>query len=125
VLGVGALGAGGWVAFGVNTIQTSLGNVDLVEVSGAATIIKRLGLWWPLMLLLAGFALLRYRITPLGSGAALVPAGLLLPISRIGNIWPLALVVDVLLLIGVTWATVALHDQPRPAGEPIASTVAR
>ena len=102
VLGLGALGAGGWVAYGINTIETSLGNVDLVDVSGAATIIKPLGLCWPVMLVIVGVALLHTRRLPIPCALAIMLSGLLLPISRIGNIASLAIVVDVLLLAGLT-----------------------
>jgi hypothetical protein len=118
VLGVGALGAGGWVAYGVNTIETSLGNRDLVDVSGAATIIKPLGLCWPAMLILVGILLLRARSVPVGSGLGITATGLLMPISRIGNIWQLAIVVDVLLLAGLLWAAFSIRDRAdaEPAG---------
>ncbi|HEY5877538.1 MAG TPA: hypothetical protein VIU11_01420 [Nakamurella sp.] len=102
VLGLGALGAGGWVAYGINTIETSLGNVDLVDVSGAATIIKPLGLCWPAMLIVVGAALLRTRRAPIPCALGVLLAGVLLPISRIGNIAPLAIVVDVLVLASLT-----------------------
>ena len=98
VLGLGAFGAAGWVAYGINTIETSLGNIDLVDVTGAATIIKPLGLCWPVMLVIAGAALLRTRRVPIPCALGIVLTGLLLPISRIGNIASLAIVVDVLLL---------------------------
>ena len=78
VLGIGALGAAGWVAYGINTIETSLGNTDLFDVSGAATIIKPLGLCWPLMLVIVGVTLLRTLRVPMGNAAAITAAGLLL-----------------------------------------------
>jgi hypothetical protein len=121
-LGLGALGAGGWVAYGINTIETSYGNVDLVDLTGAATIIKPLGLCWPAMLVLVGATFLRSRRVPLPCGLGIVLAGALLPVSRIGNIWQLAIVVDVLLLASlVPIAWMQLKGTPRDQAGPVQS----
>src|SRR4051812_2602290 len=56
---VGALGVAGNVAYGFNTIHVSLGDTDLVDASGAAVLIKPLGLCFPLMLLLCAAVLRR------------------------------------------------------------------
>jgi hypothetical protein len=121
-LGLGALGAGGWVAYGINTIETSYGHVDLVDLTGAATIIKPLGLCWPAMLLLVGALFLRSRRVPLPCGLGIVLAGALLPVSRIGNIWQLAIVVDVLLLASlVPIAWMQLKGLPRDQAAPVRS----
>src|SRR5689334_685464 len=59
LLVVGAVGVAGSVAYGFNTIHVSLGDTDLVDASGAAVLIKPLGLCFPLMLLLCAVALRR------------------------------------------------------------------
>src|SRR4051794_17944767 len=52
LLFIGAIGVAGNVAYGFNTIHVSLGDTDLVDATGAANLIKPLGLCFPLMLLL-------------------------------------------------------------------------
>jgi hypothetical protein len=96
---VGLVGAAGNVAYGFNTIEVSLGNVDLVDQPGAANLIKPLGLCWPLGLLLLGAGLLRARRVPVWVGWGIVVASAAYPVSRIGNIAWLALVLDVVLLV--------------------------
>lgn len=59
------------------------------------------GLLGPLSLIGIGIALLRTKLAAAWSGAALVAAGVLFPISRIGEIPPLAVVVDVLIIVSV------------------------
>lgn len=58
LLVAGAFGAAGNVAYGFNSIHVSLGDTDLVDAAGAAVLIKPLGLFFPLTLLL-GAAVLR------------------------------------------------------------------
>jgi hypothetical protein len=96
---VGLVGACGNVAYGFNTIEVSLGNVDLVDQPGAANLIKPLGLCWPLGLLLLGAGLLRARRVPMWVGWGIVIAVAAYPVSRIGNIAWLALVLDLVLLV--------------------------
>jgi hypothetical protein len=59
----------------------------------------------------------RHRV-PVVSGLAITAAGLLMPSSRIGNVWQLAIVVDVLLLAGLCWAAARLRHRTDtdPAG---------
>ncbi|MFI5909349.1 hypothetical protein [Dactylosporangium sp. NPDC051541] len=97
LLVVGVLGLAGNVGYGFNTIHVSLGDTDLVDATGAATIIKPLGLLFPLTLLLIAWAL--RRLQPVA--AALVGvAGLAWPVAHIADIAWLAVLVNVLLVAG-------------------------
>jgi len=96
---LGLLGAAGNVAYGFNTIHVSLGAVDLVDTSGPGAIIKPLGLFFPLSLVLAAIVLAR-----LGARlpAALVAvAALAWPVAHIANIAWLAVAVNALLVLGL------------------------
>jgi len=94
------VGAAGNVAYGFDAIHVSLGDVSLVDRAGSATLIKPLGLCFPLALLLAAAALARLgRRTP----AALVALGaVIFPIAHIGNVPWLAVAGDVVLVLGLT-----------------------
>jgi hypothetical protein len=121
LLFVGAVGVAGNVAYGFNTIHVSLGDTDLVDATGAATLIKPLGLCFPLMLLLAAAAL--RRTAARWSVALLAVAAVAWPVAHIGNIGWLAVVVNGCLV--VAFATVAARAPstapgpglPDPSGE--------
>lgn len=93
------VGGAGNVAYGFNSIQVSLGATDLVDTSGAGAIIKPLGLFFPLSLVLVGVVLVRaHRVLP----AVLVGvAGVAWPVAHIGNVAWLAVTVNVLLVVGL------------------------
>src|SRR5688500_9846719 len=93
---VGAFGAAGDVAYGFNAIHVSLGDTDLVDATGAAVLIKPLGLCFPLTLLL-GAAVLR-RAAPAWAVALLAVSALAWPIAHIANIGWLAVVVNAALV---------------------------
>ncbi|WP_433303829.1 hypothetical protein ACQP2F_13130 [Actinoplanes sp. CA-030573] len=114
LLTVGALGAAGNVAYGFNTIHVSLGDTDLVDASGAATLIKPLGLCFPLMLLL-GAAVLR-RIAPTWAVALLAVSALSWPVAHIANIGWLAVLVNAGLVAAFAAAAFALSRAGAPAG---------
>lgn len=95
---IGMAGIGGVVGYGFNTIGVGLGGIDLVDATGAATIIKPLGLCWPLAILLLGIGLLRTRQIPVTYGLGIIVAAVVFPVSRIANIGWLAIAADVLLL---------------------------
>ncbi len=95
---VGLVAVAGNVAYGFDSIHVSLGDASLVDRSGAATLIKPLGLCFPLVLVLLAAALLR-----LGSRwqAALVLLGaVVFPIAHIGNLPALAVAGHVALVLG-------------------------
>jgi hypothetical protein len=111
---VGALGVAGNVAYGFNTIHVSLGDTDLVDATGAAVLIKPLGLCFPLMLLLAAAVLRRTRpgmFCPL-----LAVAGVGWPIAHIANIGWLAVAVNLVLVAAFAPPALAtLRTATRPA----------
>ncbi|WP_433059110.1 hypothetical protein [Dactylosporangium sp. CS-033363] len=109
LLVVGMLGLAGNVGYGFNTIHVSLGDTDLVDATGAATIIKPLGLFFPLTLLIIAWVLRRQPVA-----AALVGvAGLAWPVAHIANIAWLAVLVNVLLVAG--FALCAMRGVSRAA----------
>ncbi len=93
----GLIGLAGNVAYGFEAIHMSYGDVQLVDRSGVANLIKPLGLFFPLsfVLVAAGLAALRHR-----TQAALVLAAMLLwPIAHIGNIAPLTVTSNIALVV--------------------------
>jgi hypothetical protein len=88
----------GSVAYGFNTIHVSLGDTDLVDASGAAVLIKPLGLCFPLMLLLCAVAL--RRSTARWATVSIAVAAVAWPIAHIANIGWLAVAVNVALVAG-------------------------
>ncbi|WP_148307979.1 hypothetical protein [Actinoplanes friuliensis] len=97
LLVVSVLGVAGNVAYGFNTIHVSLGDTDLVDATGAAVLIKPLGLFFPLALLLAAVALRRDR--PVWVVATLAVAAVVWPVAHIANIAWLAVLVNVALIV--------------------------
>ncbi|QIG44942.1 hypothetical protein G5V58_21155 [Nocardioides anomalus] len=98
LVAAGLVGCAGAVAYGFDSIHTSYGDVELVDRSGAATLIKPLGLFFPLALVLEGAALLRLGARVPGLLAVL--AGLAWPVAHIGNLAPLAVGTNVVLVLG-------------------------
>jgi len=92
-------GTAGNVAYGFNTIQVSLGGIDLVDASGPAVIIKPLGLFFPLALFVGGVIAL--RVGQHRSGVLLMLSGAIWPIAHNGNIGWLAVAVNVLLVVAI------------------------
>jgi len=92
------VGVAGNVAYGFDAIHVSLGDVSLVDRSGAANLIKPLGLFFPLALLVAAIALARLGLrTP----AAMVALGaVVFPVAHIGNLAWLAVAGNVVLVLG-------------------------
>ena len=93
------VGTAGNVAYGFNTINVSLGGIDLVDTSGPGAIIKPLGLFFPVALLL-GAEILR-RIDHLLSAALVAITAIAWPVAHIGDIAWLAVTVNVLLVAGL------------------------
>lgn len=94
---VGLIGLAGNVAYGFDTIHMSLGDVALVDRSGAAMLIKPLGLFVPL-----AFALMAVALRSLGhhlQALLVLIAAVAWPIAHIGNIAALAVAVNVLLVV--------------------------
>jgi hypothetical protein len=98
VLLAGLIGMAGNVAYGFDTIHASLGDTPLVQQPGAANLIKPLGLFFPLSLLLVGIAVILLRRR--WQGIVVLIAAIGWPIAHIGNIAALAVAVNVLLVVG-------------------------
>jgi hypothetical protein len=117
VLLVGELGCAGVVGYGFNTIAVGLGGVDLIDATGAAVVLKVLGLLWPAALLLVGVGLLRAGRALLPYGIGTAAAAVAFPVSRIANVGWLAVVVDVVLLACLAALPFALRRTDAPTGE--------
>jgi hypothetical protein len=96
---VGLIGMAGSVAYGFDTIHTSLGDTQLVDQPGAANLIKPLGLFFPLAFALVAAALM--RLGARWQGGLVLVAALAWPVGHIGNIAPLCVVVNVFLVLGL------------------------
>jgi hypothetical protein len=124
LLVVGAIGVAGNVAYGFNTIHVSLGDTDLVDASGAAVLIKPLGLAFPLMLLLIAVALRRLRAAWIV--AVLAVASIVWPVAHIANIAWLAVMVNAaLLIVFVALAVSAPRERPLAVDDRVTAAAAR
>jgi hypothetical protein len=97
VLLTGLIGLAGNVAYGFDAIHQSLGDVALVDRSGAATLIKPLGLFFPL-----SFALVALALAKLGhrwQAVLVLVAMIAWPVAHIGNIGAVAVPVNVALVV--------------------------
>jgi hypothetical protein len=102
------IGTAGNVAYGFNTIHVALGAVDLVDATGPAVIIKPLGLFFPLSLLIS--AVILHRCAKRLNAGLMAVAAVLWPVAHIANIAPLAIFVNVLLvcaLVPLAWLRTA------------------
>jgi hypothetical protein len=117
LLFVGALGVAGNVAYGFNTIHVSLGDTDLVDATGAANLIKPLGLCFPLMLFLAAAAVRRTR--KVWISAALAVAAVAWPVAHIANIAWLAVLVNAVLVAVFSTLTVTVSRTAADPAEPV------
>lgn len=93
ILLTGIVGMAGNVAYGFDTIHSSLGDLALVDQSGAANIIKPLGLFFPLSFVLVAVALA--RLGRRWQSVVVMVASIGWPIAHIGNIAVLAVVVNI------------------------------
>lgn len=97
---VGLVGVAGSVAYGFDTIHTSLGDTPLVDQTGAATLIKPLGLFFPLALALVAAALV--RLGARWQGGLVLVAAVAWPVGHIANLAPLCVAVNVALVLGIS-----------------------
>jgi len=95
----GLVGMAGSVAYGFDTIHTSLGDTQLVDQPGAANLIKPLGLFFPLAIALVAMALV--RLGARWQGALVLVAAVAWPVGHIGNIAPVCVAVNVALVLGL------------------------
>jgi hypothetical protein len=96
---VGLVGMAGNVAYGFDAIHTSFGDTKLVDRDGAANLIKVLGLFYPLSLLLVGVALGRLGHVP--QACAVGIAAVAWPVAHIANIAELAVPLNVILTLAL------------------------
>jgi hypothetical protein len=100
-------GAIGNAAYGFEAIHQSFGDTPLVDRSGAAILIKPLGLLFPLSLALVAWTFKRLGLQR--QAAAVLIAAVLWPVAHIANIAPLAIGVNVVLVVALgtctSWAT--------------------
>lgn len=99
IIVTGLVGLGGNVAYGFDTIHTSLGDTALVHQAGAANLIKPLGLFFPLSIALVAIALgkLQHR----WQGALVLLAAIAWPVAHIGNVAALAVLVNIALVVAL------------------------
>ena len=96
-------GAIGNAAYGFEAIHESFGDTALVDRDGAAILIKPLGLLFPLSLALVALAF--NRLGHRWPAAVVVVAAVLWPVAHIGNIAPLAVAVNVALVVALGSST--------------------
>lgn len=97
ILLTGLIGMAGNVAYGFETIHMSLGDTQLVDRTGAANLIKPLGLFFPL-----SFALIAAALARLGhrwQAVVVLAAILAWPVAHIGNVAAIAVPVNVALVV--------------------------
>ena len=116
---VGALGAAGNIGYGFNTLHVALGDTDLNDASGAAVLIKPLGLCFPLTLLLVAAGLRGWRAGPTWVALALAAAAVGWPIAHIANLGWFAVAVNVVLVVSfgalAAWAPARAGSAPAVA----------
>jgi hypothetical protein len=105
ILVTGLVGMAGNVAYGFDTIHTSLGDPELVDQAGAANLIKPLGLFFPLSFVLVAVALA--RLGHRWQAALVLVAILAWPVAHIANISAVAVPVNFALVVAfgsLAWA---------------------
>ena len=116
LLVVGVLGVVGNAGYGFNTIHVSLGDTDLVDATGAAAIIKPLGLCFPLTFVLAAVVL--RRAAPMWTVALLAASAVVWPVAHIANIAWLAVAVNVVLVAALGGVAVTTFRTPLRMPQP-------
>jgi hypothetical protein len=99
ILLTGLIGLIGNAAYGFEAIHMSLGDTQLVDRTGAATLIKPLGLFFPL-----SFALVSVAMVRLGhrwQGALVLVAMIAWPVAHIANLSAVAVPVNVALVVAL------------------------
>jgi hypothetical protein len=109
LLFAGLVGMAGNVAYGFDTIHMSLGDVQLVDRGGAANLIKPLGLFFPLSLVLVAGAL--HQLGHRWQAATVLAGALAWPVGHIANVAEVAVTVNVALL--VAFGSLALTQPAR------------
>jgi hypothetical protein len=105
ILLTGLIGLVGNAAYGFEAIHMSLGDTQLVDQTGAANLIKPLGLFFPISFALVGLALI--KLGHRWQGLLVVVAMVAWPIGHIGNLPAVAVPVNVALVVAfgsLLWA---------------------
>ncbi len=97
ILVTGVVGVVGNAAYGFDAIHQSFGDVELVDRSGAANLIKPLGLFVPISFALIALALAKLGRRP--QGLLVLVAAVLWPIAHIANLGPVAVITNVGLVV--------------------------
>jgi hypothetical protein len=95
----GLIGLAGNVAYGFDTIHMSLGDTALVDQTGAANLIKPLGLFFPLSFVLVAVALA--KLGQRWQGGLVLVASVVWPVAHIANIAALAVAVNIALVVAL------------------------
>lgn len=93
----GIIGLAGNVAYGFEAIHMSFGDTQLVDRTGAANLIKPLGLFFPLSFALVALAVSQLRQR--WQAALILTAIIAWPIAHIGNIGAVAIPVNLALVV--------------------------
>jgi hypothetical protein len=104
ILLTGLIGLVGNAAYGFEAIHMSLGDTQLVDRSGAANLIKPLGLFFPISFVLVSAALL--RLGHRWQGVLTLIAMIAWPVAHIGNLSAVAVPVNIALVVALgslTW----------------------
>lgn len=118
ILLTGLIGMAGNVAYGFEAIHMSYGDTQLVDRSGAATLIKPLGLFFPLSIGLVAVALM--RLGRRWQGILALAASIAWPVAHIGDIAALAVLVNVALVVAfgsLLFAGGGRDNRPQPANQ--------
>lgn len=108
----GLVGMAGNVAYGFEAIHMSLGDTQLVDQPGAANLIKPLGLFFPISLVLIAVAL--NKLGHRWQGLAVLVASIGWPVAHIGNIAAVAVPVNVVLVLALgslVWSRVVAPSE--------------
>lgn len=116
VVSTGLIGFAGNVAYGFDTIHTSYGDTALVDRTGAATLIKPLGLFFPISIALVAWALT--RLGHRWQGVLALVASVAWPVAHIGDIAALAVAVNVALVIAFGSLLWSVSKEGIPAPDP-------
>lgn len=108
LLVVALFGVIGNAGVGFDTVQVGLGGKDLFGLSGAADVLKVLGFFFPLTLLLSAVAL-RGRV-PTWLPLLLAVAALTFPVAHVGNISWLAITDAVLVVVALGYVFAVRED---------------
>ena len=106
-------GSIGNAAYGFEAVHQSFGDAPLVDRDGAAFLIKPLGLLFPLSLALVAWTF--QRLGHRSQAAAVLIAAVFWPVAHIANIAPLAVSVNVILVVAlgtcISWTTTSAGDR--------------